>query len=202
MMRAILCDLGNVLVRFDHMKACTGFSRLTGLDRELVHQRIFQSGIEEAFDLGRIDARAFTRKVAEALGCVADQGMIQPVWSDIFEPMEEMESLITSFKSRYRLVLLSNTNPWHFDHCMRRFPWLDCFDDYALSFQVGLKKPAPDLFARALEMAGAAPEETVFIDDIQAYVDGASSLGIKSICFKGLDPLKSELRALGMETAF
>ncbi|MBU0754497.1 MAG: HAD family phosphatase [Planctomycetes bacterium] len=199
MIRSVLCDLGNVLLRFDHMQACQGFSRMSGLDPKTVYKRVFQSGIESDYDLGRVDSIEFARRVADALGCDADARRIQPIWSDIFKPIEGMESLIRLLGRQHRLVLLSNTNPWHFDHCMARFPWLECFDAYTLSYQVGLKKPDPDLFARALAMAETRPDDTVFIDDIQAYVDGALRLGIKSICFKGKDPLKSELRALGMD---
>jgi len=201
MIRALLCDLGNVLLRFDHMKACRGFSALSGLDAETVYERIFGSGIEADYDLGRISSSEFARKISQALGCTSVPSKIQSIWSEIFEPVEGMEETIRSLSTRYRLVLLSNTNPWHFEYCIARFSWLTCFHAHALSFQAGCKKPDPALFQRALPLARVRPEEAVFIDDIQAYVDAAGMLGIKSICFKGADPLKSELRALGMEPA-
>lgn len=198
MIHAILCDLGNVLLRFDHMKACQGFSTLSGLDAETVHKKVFGSGLEEAFDLGRVSSAEFARQLEKALGIHADPETLRKIWADIFHEMPGMAPLIQSLAARYRLVLLSNTNPWHFEHCLERFPWLNAFHAFALSYKLGLKKPDPALFDQALSLAKAAPDEAVFIDDIRDYVSGARALGVKSICFKDADQLKSEFRAQGI----
>jgi len=121
------------------------------------------------------------------------------IWSDIFEPMEGMEAMLRALREQgLRLVLLSNTNEWHFDFCARRFPALQLFHAHALSFRLKCRKPDPAIFRKALALGEAAPAEALFIDDIQAYVESARGLGIDSVCFTGVDPLKSELAARGL----
>ena len=54
----------------------------------------------------------------------------------------------------------------------------DAFDEIVLSFEVGLRKPDPEIYRIALERLGVAPERSVFVDDQPAYCDGAAALGI------------------------
>jgi putative hydrolase of the HAD superfamily len=180
------------------MRSCRALSTRCDIPPEEIHARVFKSGIEADYDLGRIASDAFAGRVIQALGIDLETAEIRSLWSDIFWPMEGMEDLIRELKEDHKLVLLSNTNEWHFDYCVRNFPVLDLFDAYALSFRIGARKPDPVIFEKALSLAGASPSEAVFIDDIQAYVDGAAELGIESICFESADQLKSELAALGI----
>lgn len=54
-------------------------------------------------------------------------------------------------------------------------------DAMILSFEVGVAKPDPRIYAIALEAVGAGPHETLFVDDQVAYCDGAAALGIGTI---------------------
>lgn len=54
----------------------------------------------------------------------------------------------------------------------------DAFDEILLSFEVGLRKPDPEIYRLALERLGAEPDRAVFVDDQPAYCDGAAALGI------------------------
>jgi putative hydrolase of the HAD superfamily len=63
---------------------------------------------------------------------------------------------------------------------------------------VGLRKPEPLIYRRALDILGAPPERILFIDDRQENVAGANGEGIRTILFQGQDPLRSELNALGV----
>jgi len=198
MIRAIISDLGNVLVRFDHMRTCHALSQKSVHAPDHIHKLLFQSGLERDYDLGCISSERFAQKIMDQLNIKLELQEMQKAWEAIFWPFPGMEKLIVALKPHYRLVLLSNTNPWHFEYCFNRFPFLRLFDAFALSYNLGYRKPDPQIFKSALEEAGHAPEECLFIDDIQAYVDAAAELGIKSICFEGVDQLKSELSAHGV----
>jgi putative hydrolase of the HAD superfamily len=53
------------------------------------------------------------------------------------------------------------------------------FDGLALSYQVGARKPQPEIYRAALNLAGdASPPRAVFVDDQTEYCDGAAALGI------------------------
>ncbi|MFH2001476.1 MAG: HAD family phosphatase, partial [Planctomycetota bacterium] len=173
-------------------------SAKSGLKPGEVHEILFRSGLETDFDLGRIDADTFAQKVIGQLGLKIEIEEVRKAWEAIFSPMEGMEELVKSLKNQYRLILLSNTNPWHFEYCCRWFPFLKLFDASVLSYVLGCRKPDPEIYRKALVKAGQAPEECLYIDDVEAYVVAASELGIKSICFHGVEPLKSELFAHGV----
>ncbi len=64
------------------------------------------------------------------------------------------------------------------------------------SCYVGLRKPEPAIYRRALDILGSRPHRTLFIDDREENVAGAKAEGIKTIRFTGADALKKELQQL------
>ena len=64
------------------------------------------------------------------------------------------------------------------------------------SCYVGLRKPDPAIYRRALDILGSDPERTLFIDDRQENVDGAVTAGMKAIRFAGEKALRAELGKL------
>ena len=116
MIRTIISDLGNVLLHFDHMRACCELARLCqGSPRE-IYDAMFESKIVADYDLGRISSHAFARLCMERLNLNLEMDVIRGIWSDIFHPVDGMEELFRFLKERYTLVLLSTTNEWHFEH--------------------------------------------------------------------------------------
>lgn len=198
MIRTVISDLGNVLLRFDHMRACRELARLCPWSPEQIYASVFESGLVEDYDLGRISSDAFGLGCKERLQLDLGVESIREIWSNIFHPVEGMEQVIRSLKGNYTLVLLSNTNEWHFEHCLARHPVVSLFDHYALSYRLGCRKPDPLVFREALAMAGGVPEETLFFDDIRAYVDAAAGLGLRGICFECREQLLREMRGEGV----
>jgi putative hydrolase of the HAD superfamily len=64
------------------------------------------------------------------------------------------------------------------------------------SCYMGLRKPDPKIYNRALGILGKAPERSLFIDDRLENVAGAQSIGMKAIRFTGADALRRDLRTL------
>ncbi|HZP03999.1 MAG TPA: HAD-IA family hydrolase [Terracidiphilus sp.] len=63
---------------------------------------------------------------------------------------------------------------------------------------VGLRKPEPAIYGRAIDILGAPPGRILFIDDRQENVAGAAAEGIRAIQFTGEDALRRELQGLGV----
>jgi HAD superfamily hydrolase (TIGR01509 family) len=61
-----------------------------------------------------------------------------------------------------------------------------------------LRKPAPPIFRRALDILGTAPERILFIDDRAENAAGAASVGMKTVLFTGADALRRDLKSLGV----
>jgi putative hydrolase of the HAD superfamily len=86
------------------------------------------------------------------------------------------------------------TNEFRFAHFgLRRY-----FKVAFSSCYVGLRKPEPAIYLRALDILGCRPERVLFIDDRQENVAGGLAAGMKAIQFTGADALRAELGRLGV----
>src|SRR5438309_3592277 len=77
-----------------------------------------------------------------------------------------------------RTGLLSNS--WG----TRRYPrelLSGLFDAITISGEVGLRKPAPEIYALAAERIGLAPERCVFVDDLPFNLAPAAELGMGTV---------------------
>lgn len=93
-------DLGNVLLPFDHMKACNAVAHRHHLNASTVYDQIFVSGIEKQFDLGMVSPSQFTRCCAHALEINLHEDDFRDMWSDIFARDVEMETLVRQLLTR------------------------------------------------------------------------------------------------------
>ncbi len=75
------------------------------------------------------------------------------------------------------------------------------FDDLVISGEVGLRKPDPAIYRLAAERLGIAPEECVFIDDLERNVEVARDLGMIGIVHRGDDEatIAAFDRAVGLD---
>ena len=71
---------------------------------------------------------------------------------------------------------------------------LDVFDHVTLSYEVHAVKPEPAIYEHCLEGIGTAPEQTLFLDDKIANVQGAELLGIRAMQFLDRDDILLQLR--------
>ncbi len=196
MIKAVIFDLGRVIVPFDFARGYARISELTGIPASAVPGLIGPTGLVEQFESGRIQPQDFVEQLSAVLGLRCTYEEFCTIWSSIFLPETLVpESLLEAIAARYRLVLLSNTNGIHFEMIRRNYPILRHFHALVLSHEVGAMKPSPLIYARAVEAAGCAPEECFFTDDISEYVDGARRFGIDAVQFQNAEQIERELRA-------
>jgi glucose-1-phosphatase len=192
--RALIFDLGKVLIPFDFQRGYDRLQPLCGYPVAEVRRRVGDTGLVPKLEAGQVGSREFVSKLGEALGVSFDYAQFCEIWSSIFLPEALVpESLIIGLKKRYPLVLLSNTNEMHFEMLERTYPILGHFENRVLSHQVGALKPAPVIYQRAVELAGCRPEECFFTDDIAEYVEGARKAGIDAVQFHSVSQLQDEL---------
>ena len=189
----IIFDLGKVIVDFDHMIFCRNASLHCGLNPDGIYRKIFHAGLEKRFDNGVMTPEAFFDAACSALGLKIEIDLFAYLWSDIFTLINGIEALINRIKQQYRLLCLSNTNPWHFSWCKQHFKVLEAFDAFILSYECRCCKPGPGIYKKALEKAGALPEICLYIDDIADNVAAARQLNMQGIVFSSVDELEQTL---------
>jgi putative hydrolase of the HAD superfamily len=98
----------------------------------------------------------------------------------------------------YLLGTLNNeareSNEYRIDH----FGLRKLFKVALSSCYLGLRKPEPAIYRRALDILGRPAERILFIDDRVENVAGAAAAGMKAIRFEGADALRRELASLGV----
>ena len=104
-----------------------------------------------------------------------------------------LEELAASDK--FMLGALNNeANEYRFKH----FGLRGLFKVALSSCYLGLRKPEPAIYRRALDILDGPAERILFIDDRVQNVAGAAAVGMKAIQFEGADGLRRELVRLGV----
>ncbi len=195
MHKAILFDLGRVLIDFDFRRAYRALAGLCPYAAEEIPRRLAGTGLVERFETGLVEPREFVDQLCQILDSKVDYEQFREIWSSIFTEILIPESMLEGLGRRYRLVLVSNTNALHFEMIRETYGHLlGHFDDLVLSHEIHAMKPRPEIFQAAVERAGCRPEECFYTDDIAAYIEGARRMGIDAVRFESRAQLEGEMR--------
>jgi HAD superfamily hydrolase (TIGR01509 family) len=203
MIRAILFDLGRVLLDFDHHRACQALAavaRRPGVTAEQVREFIFGTDLEPCYDRGQLTDEEFRARICQAFDIAVPAADFARRWADIFWEREGVLPYLAELKARgYWLALCSNTNSLHFEHLEREFaPYLQPLDHLFLSFRMGVRKPEAGYFEQVREHLrglGIGPPEALFIDDLAANVEAAREHGFPAIQCRSFPQMREEIEA-------
>ena len=181
----IVFDLGGVLIDLDFKSAINGLQKagFTNVKEQL--QAFDREGIFQKFELGEISADEFRASIRENSNVSLTDEEVDSLWNLMLLeiPREKLE-LILDLRSKYMVYLLSNTNSIHWDYvCKNAFNYRgfrmdDYFEETFLSYEMHLAKPDKAIFEKMLNDANLLPEETLFIDDLEANCKAAEEVGI------------------------
>ncbi|MEZ9701673.1 HAD family hydrolase [Vibrio sp. 10N.261.46.E12] len=85
------------------------------------------------------------------------------------------------------------------EHLKATYEFWPLFDGAAVSAELGMLKPQPEIYQALLSNNGLEASETVFIDDMPYNVEGAKAVGMAGIQFIDAVQCENELRVLGVE---
>jgi hypothetical protein len=103
-MQALALDLGNVLVKVDHLRFCRRLADLAGLTPEEVYVQVFESNLEPGYDTGRMTSEKFHLRVSEHFGVTLPFPQFCSWWNDIFAPMEGMAEIVSHLATSYPCI--------------------------------------------------------------------------------------------------
>jgi len=116
-------------------------------------------------------------------------------------PNKEMIELMRQLKEKYQLkiAVVNNETRELNEFRIKKFQLNQFVDFFISSCFVQLRKPDADIFRIALDIAQVPPEQVVYIDDMQMFVDVAGDLGIRGIWHKNYLSTSAELATMGLE---
>jgi putative hydrolase of the HAD superfamily len=116
-----------------------------------------------------------------------------------YDVSPEVASIVRGVRENgYKSLICSNNFPARVNGLNNRFKFLEDFDAWVFSFDVGESKPSEKIFRELIKRSGVAPQEIVFADDHEENVTAARKLGITAFVYEGFDKFIDRLRSLGV----
>ncbi|MFQ5540694.1 MAG: HAD family hydrolase [Candidatus Paceibacteria bacterium] len=145
-------------------------------------------------DLGEISADDLFGKLAELNHSNADR--VREEWTKTAHLKQDAVDYIKELRETYKIALLSNAASSFIRHLLEKHGLAPIFDEVVISSEVRMAKPDRDIFELTLTHLNLLPQETVFIDDNPANIEGAKKIGIRGILFKDTQTLRNDLAPL------
>jgi FMN phosphatase YigB (HAD superfamily) len=179
MINAIIFDFGDVFINLEKETSIEEFKKL-GLDgpnEDLIAQN-------DLFEKGKITELQF---IATFQKYIPDASVedIRKAWNSLIGdfPLYRLEFL-QLLATKYRLFLLTNTDSIHIDHFEHKAgmsfysDFYRCFEKIYYSYEMGMRKPQPEIFTTILKKHDLSPKRTLFVDDKKDNTDIAEELGL------------------------
>lgn len=190
MIRNIVFDLGGVIMTICQEEAIKRFKSIGLKNVENYLNPYTQTDIFGDIEEGKISAEQFRAKLSELIGKEVTYEECKFAWlgyrKDV--PLRNLDILRKLKAQGYKLILLSNTNPFmmswglsgEFDGNGNSLE--SYFDSLYLSYKLGVMKPNKKIFQYIIDNEKIQPGESLFIDDGERNINAARLLGFKTLC--------------------
>lgn len=192
--RAIIFDLGGVLVRTEKPAQREALAEKLGMTRERLEAIVFSGESGRRAQNGEIEAHEHWTNI------VRDVGVSEEEISDLQDQFwggdrldERLVEAIRRYKQEYTTALLSNAFSDLRRAIEEEWKMVDAFDEIFISAELGMTKPDPRIYRLVLDRLGVRPDEAVFVDDFVENVEGARSVGMHAIHFRSPDQALQDL---------
>jgi len=179
--KAILFDLGGVLIDIDYQATEQAFVKLGVQDFSARYTQFAQEDLFDLFETGQISPQHFINKLLPITTPGTSPNQVYAAWNEMlgFFPPDKIQFLMNLCKE-LPIFMLSNTNAIHWELVIQRWkksseiPLDEVFDQIFLSHEIKQRKPHPSTFEWVLEQMKMSPDEVLFIDDSPQHVEGAN----------------------------
>ena len=189
----LLVDFGGVLTSnvFDSFAE---FSRDEGLAPDTVRDLFMQDPAARALlgdlETGRVDGAEFEARFAPMLGVEEPEGLIGRLFAGMQHDEAMFDAVAAARRAGVRTGLVSNS--WG-EEGYDRTRFGELFDVLVISGEIGIRKPAPEIYALAAERLERAPERCVFVDDLPGNLKPAAAIGMATVLHRDAERTIAEL---------
>jgi HAD superfamily hydrolase (TIGR01509 family) len=201
-LRAIVFDIGGVLVRIDVGRAMADLAAGLSLSPSELWTAMQNDPRWPDWQEGRISPRDWYLHLTRRLGAKLTFEQFTSAWNRALDlkPVQD-DALFETLSKTYRLALLSNTDPIHVAQLESTYGFVPFFPASARIYScvVGASKPSPLLYLEALRACKVQASEAAYVDDVLPYVEAARNLGMAGIHYQSREALARELIQLGVK---
>lgn len=176
----LILDFGGVLLDLDERATYEAFVAL-GLEK--VPPELTAVNLD--FQRGKVGREQYIAFLKRYLPPGTTTAQVEDAWCAMLRQVPSARwHLLERLGKRYRLFLLSNTDPIHIDRLRRRMDleaFEQLFERVYYSQDTGLRKPERALFERVLRENGLEAARTLFVDDTLENVEGARAAGLQGL---------------------
>jgi len=180
-LKAVLFDIGNVLLTFDYRRTFPALAAKTPRTFAEVYRHL--SGMSGALETGRLSSADFIAGALDFIGGGVTREEFVESFTGIFQTIEPAWEMVERVRRRVPVYLFSNTSELHEDCIFRQFPQFAVFAGGFYSWRVGSMKPDSGMYEAALQTLGLRGEEIGYVDDLAANIGTGRRFGFHGLQF-------------------
>lgn len=180
MTKAVLLDLGNVVLGVDFRRVFARWAQLAGVDEQRFYDNWMMDEAYRAHEVGEITFGEYCDSLGRRFELELTHAQWQEGWNALWtQPFHSVVALLPEVASRYSLYAFTNTNDTHAMFWRQAFASeLDHFEHIFVSSEIGLRKPDESAFAHVCSQIEHDPNDVLFLDDTAENVAGARRSGL------------------------
>ncbi|MCF1615233.1 MAG: HAD family phosphatase [Staphylococcus equorum] len=200
MIKNIVFDMGNVLIKYDPSQFIEEFTS-NEKHQQMLLEKIFYTDEWEQYDQGTITKEEIIDKATSLLPKVLHSSIpvVMDTWFEKMTPISGMEDVVKILKKNgYSIYLLSNVSQ-DFYSFRDVVPGIDYFDGKFISSDWKCIKPDAEIYQLFFSYFNLEPAECFFIDDLAINIEAAASQGMQGHIFDGnISKMTSSLNTEGV----
>jgi len=184
MLKAVLFDVGGVLIRLDESKYYEYLSKISGIEIDKIINTL--DILEKKTYVGEISIKEFTEAVSKRLGIMKKEVKWLEFLKENVSINREVVDFALQLHKKYKVGVITNADRARYLYVKKHFGkelGFDKFDHVFVSCYLGMAKPSKRLFEYVIKKMRIIPRETAFIDDRIENIEGAKAVGINGILF-------------------
>lgn len=191
MVKAVIFDMGNVLVRLRPGHEHVGKTWVDRVEKVEEYQILWNEVMKGKIDYSEFEGVLVERKVFE-------EGEIARLFDRprVEELNLKLVKIIKKLKKKFKTGLLTNNFSGNIEYYRKALEDYKIFDAAISSHEVGMIKPDPEIFKLMAKKLKVKLSECVFVDDWDENIEAANKLGMKGIQFINNDDLILNLQKL------
>jgi putative hydrolase of the HAD superfamily len=196
--RAVIFDLGKVLLDFDYARAAAALALSSTLTAPEIRHHLDQSPLLLSYESGAMTTSGFIAEVSQRIGFSGSIDTFVHSFADIFTEIPAMVALHMEVHATTPTFIFSNTNEMAVQHVTRAFPFFSRFTGHVLSYEHASMKPEPRIYEIVEKLSGASGSEIVYIDDRLENVEGGRIRGWRTVLHTDPALTRESLRGFGL----